>query len=267
MTNHDKSSIKAKQNPYKKEEWLNFYRAADDLGRNIAKEKQACAMLLTTQGKPFVYQGGASDNKFVGFAVKLDNNTRLLEASKVNALTCYQVGIPRDGIYSRGGNILSLRKPHGMETNIDFCKDMLQTYGEMADYMEGKSTAVRGKSPLEQRNHPNGIKSLNNKNMSAFGRAAELLSTRISYDTANKNLTYPYNELAIGDNTLESQFMILDGRKRVTLTDQQKKDLLNKIKDFNKAKNIKELCAYAIDEDNVIKPFDENNVNYMLDLI
>ena len=57
MTNHDKSSIKAKQNPYKKEEWLNFYRAADDLGRNIAKEKQACAMLLTTQGKPFVYQG------------------------------------------------------------------------------------------------------------------------------------------------------------------------------------------------------------------
>jgi glycosidase len=39
MTNHDQD------------------RAAESLGRNAAKEKQAAAMLLTTPGKPFVYQG------------------------------------------------------------------------------------------------------------------------------------------------------------------------------------------------------------------
>ncbi|MBR6932300.1 MAG: alpha-amylase [Bacteroidales bacterium] len=39
MTNHDQD------------------RAANDLGRNLAREKQAAAMLLTTAGKPFVYQG------------------------------------------------------------------------------------------------------------------------------------------------------------------------------------------------------------------
>lgn len=32
-------------------------RAASDLGKNLAKEKQAAAMLLTTGGKPFIYQG------------------------------------------------------------------------------------------------------------------------------------------------------------------------------------------------------------------
>ena len=32
-------------------------RAAEGLGKNAAKEKQAAAMLLTTPGKPFVYQG------------------------------------------------------------------------------------------------------------------------------------------------------------------------------------------------------------------
>ena len=39
MTNHDQD------------------RAAESLGKNPAKEKQAAAMLLTTPGKPFVYQG------------------------------------------------------------------------------------------------------------------------------------------------------------------------------------------------------------------
>ena len=39
MTNHDQE------------------RAAEALGKNLAKEKQAAAMLLTTAGKPFVYQG------------------------------------------------------------------------------------------------------------------------------------------------------------------------------------------------------------------
>ena len=39
MTNHDQN------------------RAAESLGRNSAKEKQAAAMLLTSPGKPFVYQG------------------------------------------------------------------------------------------------------------------------------------------------------------------------------------------------------------------
>lgn len=32
-------------------------RAAESLGKNLAKEKQAAAMLLTTPGKPFIYQG------------------------------------------------------------------------------------------------------------------------------------------------------------------------------------------------------------------
>ena len=39
MTNHDQN------------------RAAESLGKNAAKEKQAAAMMLTTPGKPFVYQG------------------------------------------------------------------------------------------------------------------------------------------------------------------------------------------------------------------
>ena len=39
MTNHDQD------------------RAAEALGKNAAKEKQAAAMMLTTPGKPFVYQG------------------------------------------------------------------------------------------------------------------------------------------------------------------------------------------------------------------
>jgi len=39
MTNHDQN------------------RAAESLGKNLAKEKQAAAMLLTTPGKPFIYQG------------------------------------------------------------------------------------------------------------------------------------------------------------------------------------------------------------------
>ena len=32
-------------------------RAAEDLGRSLAKEKQAAAMLLTSAGKPYIYQG------------------------------------------------------------------------------------------------------------------------------------------------------------------------------------------------------------------
>ncbi|MBR6858756.1 MAG: alpha-amylase [Bacteroidales bacterium] len=32
-------------------------RAAEELGRNVTKEKQAAAMMLTTPGKPFIYQG------------------------------------------------------------------------------------------------------------------------------------------------------------------------------------------------------------------
>ena len=50
MTNHDQN------------------RAASDLGKNLAKEKQAAAMLLTSGGKPFIYQGeelgywGTKDN-------------------------------------------------------------------------------------------------------------------------------------------------------------------------------------------------------------
>ena len=39
MTNHDQD------------------RAAESLGKNLAKEKQAAAMMLTTPGKPFIYQG------------------------------------------------------------------------------------------------------------------------------------------------------------------------------------------------------------------
>ena len=51
MTNHDKCSIK------KNAKGEGSFRAADDLGKDLAKEKQAAAMLLTTAGKPFVYQG------------------------------------------------------------------------------------------------------------------------------------------------------------------------------------------------------------------
>ena len=51
MTNHDKSSIKKNGNGQ------GVYRAADDLDKDIVKEKQAAAMLLTTEGKPFIYQG------------------------------------------------------------------------------------------------------------------------------------------------------------------------------------------------------------------
>ena len=51
MTNHDKSSVKKNGNGE------SVYRAADDLDKDIVKEKQAAAMLLTTAGKPFIYQG------------------------------------------------------------------------------------------------------------------------------------------------------------------------------------------------------------------
>lgn len=47
MTNHDHSSKTGGGE----------VRAADDLGKNLDKEKQAAAMLLTCPGKPFVYQG------------------------------------------------------------------------------------------------------------------------------------------------------------------------------------------------------------------
>ena len=47
MTNHDHSSQTGDGE----------VRAADDLGKDPAKEKQAAAMMLTTPGKPFVYQG------------------------------------------------------------------------------------------------------------------------------------------------------------------------------------------------------------------
>ena len=47
MTNHDKSSITLEGQG----------RAANDLGKDLEKEKQAAAMMLTTGGKPFVYQG------------------------------------------------------------------------------------------------------------------------------------------------------------------------------------------------------------------
>ena len=43
-------------------------RAAESLGRNAAKEKQAAAMLLTSPGKPFVYQG-----EELGYWGKKDN--------------------------------------------------------------------------------------------------------------------------------------------------------------------------------------------------
>lgn len=51
LTNHDHSSVK------KNSKGKGTYRAADDLNKNLAKEKQAAAILLTTPGKPFVYQG------------------------------------------------------------------------------------------------------------------------------------------------------------------------------------------------------------------
>jgi glycosidase len=44
------------------------HRAAESLGRNAAKEKQAAAMLLTSPGKPFVYQG-----EELGYWGKKDN--------------------------------------------------------------------------------------------------------------------------------------------------------------------------------------------------
>ena len=47
MTNHDHSSQTGGGEA----------RAADDLGKNLAREKQAAAMLLSSPGKPFVYQG------------------------------------------------------------------------------------------------------------------------------------------------------------------------------------------------------------------
>ena len=47
MTNHDHSS----------QTGGGEVRAADDLGRSPALEKQAAAMLLTSPGKPFIYQG------------------------------------------------------------------------------------------------------------------------------------------------------------------------------------------------------------------
>lgn len=47
LTNHDHSSRTGDGE----------VRAADDLGKNLTLEKQAAAMLLTTPGKPFVYQG------------------------------------------------------------------------------------------------------------------------------------------------------------------------------------------------------------------
>ena len=47
MTNHDDSS----------QSGGGQLRASDDLGRDLAKEKQAAAMMLTSPGKPFVYQG------------------------------------------------------------------------------------------------------------------------------------------------------------------------------------------------------------------
>ena len=50
MTNHDQN------------------RAAESLGKNSAKEKQAAAMMLTTPGKPFIYQG-----EELGYYGKKDN--------------------------------------------------------------------------------------------------------------------------------------------------------------------------------------------------
>ena len=50
MTNHDQN------------------RAAESLGRSIVKEKQAAAMMLTSPGKPFVYQG-----EELGYYGKKDN--------------------------------------------------------------------------------------------------------------------------------------------------------------------------------------------------
>jgi len=47
LTNHDHSSRTGDGE----------VRAADDLGKNLAKEKQAAAMLLTTPERPFIYQG------------------------------------------------------------------------------------------------------------------------------------------------------------------------------------------------------------------
>ena len=57
MTNHDQ------------------HRAAESLGKNPAKEKQAAAMLLTTPGKPFIYQG-----EELGYYGKKDNGDEYVRA-------------------------------------------------------------------------------------------------------------------------------------------------------------------------------------------
>ena len=57
MTNHDQD------------------RAAESLGKNPAKEKQAAAMLLTTPGKPFIYQG-----EELGYYGKKDNGDEYVRA-------------------------------------------------------------------------------------------------------------------------------------------------------------------------------------------
>ena len=54
MTNHDKTSVKSVKVG---DGYQSFFRAADDLNRNLALEKQAAAIILTTPGKPFIYQG------------------------------------------------------------------------------------------------------------------------------------------------------------------------------------------------------------------
>ena len=54
MTNHDKSSIKYVTIGNNQQ---HFFRAADDLNRKLELEKQAAVMILTTPGKPFIYQG------------------------------------------------------------------------------------------------------------------------------------------------------------------------------------------------------------------
>ena len=57
MTNHDQN------------------RAAESLGRNTAKEKQAAAMMLTSPGKPFIYQG-----EELGYYGKKDNGDEYVRA-------------------------------------------------------------------------------------------------------------------------------------------------------------------------------------------
>ena len=57
MTNHDQN------------------RAAESLGKNVVKEKQAAAMLLTSPGKPFIYQG-----EELGYYGKKDNGDEYVRA-------------------------------------------------------------------------------------------------------------------------------------------------------------------------------------------